>query len=204
MSYSVKHTSNCNVDTYQDYLVDSNIWIALLSPKSEKKVDKKEIDAIDFFNKITTSSSNIVVTSSILSEVINRMIRINFKKWKIKHKKNMANHDIKKTYQRHPEYNDDLTILHDDILSFQSNLNFVSDSFEEIDPIQMLKKCNDKMEFNDYLYIQIAKKNNYTILTIDGDFLEEGVNVVTSNRTLAQNAQNKNIADILAAKQSKN
>lgn len=195
MEFYVEHTRDCKVSSHKNYLVDANVWIELLSPRSDS--GNAQLNAVDFFYKIRSSPSRVVVTSTVLGEVINRIIRINFGKWKIKHNKDKSNFDIKRTYQMHPEYKEDLKILYDDIASYKKGIDFVSDSFNEINPVEMLDECNHKMEFNDYLYIQIAKKNDYAILTIDGDFLEEGVKIVTPNQVLVRAAKDKNIESLL-------
>ena len=58
------------------------------------------------------------------------------------------------------------------------------DDVERTDIWEMLKRIPHIADFNDYYYSRFCRNNGYSIVTDDGDFKFEGVEILTANSQL--------------------
>lgn len=162
-------------------LLDTNILIKLFYPiQYDNKIEQYE----KLYEKLKKSKSKLILTSTQISEFINRCIRLQFAIYKeCDQKKDI---DFKRDYRGTTEYNDNmdaiLEIIESDIFS---SFVFINDGFDKIEKEKLL--IHDfSYDFNDALLVEIAKSNEAILVTNDVDFAYYNVDltIVTSNTAL--------------------
>lgn len=192
MGYQIKKISDIQLNDYPCYFLDANIWIIQLKYSYSSGILSKTYHQkyIEFIEKLVVANVNnpkspkIVVLSLLVSEVFNTYIR-NVAMPEYLKSTGLSNLDFKKDYRPTQHYKDSFQKLWDDFKSFEdfiilkddgiTNLNF----FNDFDVLTL-----GNSDFNDFYYLQWAKKNQIPIITDDADFLFEGVPIITANNNL--------------------
>jgi predicted nucleic acid-binding protein len=176
---------NCTPQN-KKYFLDANVWLLILNRPFNPKPNEKAY--LDFVTKITGSifspRPKIIMTSLLLSEVINRHLRSfampEFAK--NNHIINPSNNYYKEVYRQSSQFKIDQELLCDDIKGWHNYIELVDDEFNALRPFQLLKNFPANMDFNDNYYYSLCKKNSYSIVTNDGDFLLKDIEVITANK----------------------
>ncbi|MBE9467216.1 MAG: PIN domain-containing protein [Bacteroidetes bacterium] len=146
------------------FLFDNNIWMYLYCPigsYNKYVVDKYS----NFFGKILDAKATIYVSSLILSEFYNTYIRLDFNIWKGNKKK-----DFKKDYRPLPQCKTTSETITNSIESRILGVSKkINDDFVDISINKLIEKIG-LLDFNDSYYVELAKKNNFKIVTNDKDF----------------------------------
>lgn len=184
------HRSNyryLDIDRYhvsqQDrLLVDANVWIAYLDPFPV--ISQREQSYINFIERVIrmnevsgSKSPKIVVPDMVISEVFNRIIR---KAWEL-YKSDHPQVDRFKDYRSEDDCYRRIKVLQDD---FKSAMDSVIEPIKCFNAVDMLMSVPANTDFNDYCYYEYSVANGYKIVTDDGDFLYQGVDIITANRKL--------------------
>lgn len=177
-----------DIKTYQlkadeKFLLDANIWLYLYCPLGNYR--QTAIQGYDgFLKKAIGVKATILVSSLVLSEVINRWLRLDFGIYRKLHKK--KNMDFKTDYR--PTAN--CKGLSQNIAGIIEKKMFqiagrIDDNFSGIDSSDILNNLADN-DFNDLYYSKLAGINNLTIVTDDADFgsIPLPVTVLTGNPKL--------------------
>jgi hypothetical protein len=91
--------------------------------------------------------------------------------------------DYKHVYRKHKKYLDDRETILNSIFSYSSNLQLISDDFDQY-ALSGLTTAFTDLDFTDWLVYELAKKHNATIVTDDGDFHVDNHSVITGNPKL--------------------
>lgn len=194
MAYHISHLDNVTLQQ-QQYFFDANMWIKLLRPKFELSARDKKYMA--FFQKFLKSPEKpkIAVTSLVLSEVINRIMReVAMRKYIMENA--IPEADVKpgfykEVYRKTEHFKQQYDLLRDEIRGYADSCVFVSDSLgEEIPADDILTHPLYHLDFNDAYYVLLAKKHGFPIVTDDGDFFVEDVRVLTYNDSLYKKGKN--------------
>lgn len=180
----IKAKDNCN------YFLDANIWLKVLNPKNNPTFKDKVY--ISFFDSITQNTKcKIVVPSLVLSEVINRIIReVHYQKHINKIKKTNPTFEpnsdyYKNVFRSSEEYRIAYMLLCDEIKNYHESITLISDGLgSDFKFKHILKDPPAGLDFNDFLYYNICKKNNYTLVTDDKDFWVEDIEILTQSDSL--------------------
>jgi len=166
-----------------NFIFDTNIWLYLYCPLGDYKtliIKKYE----NFLVKIIKANSTIFLSSLILSEFINRYIRLDFN---IKNKIDPDKFsDFKKDYRTSPEFLVTVKALQatirQQIIKITKN---ISDDFNNYDLTYIINNV-DKADFNDLCIEELSSISNYKIVTDDKDFkiTSKSIEVLTSNPIL--------------------
>ncbi len=183
-------------ESFSHYFFDSNVWIAFLKYNHKNNADRRFTPYIDFFegvvqlNEITDprlqkkvkNMPKIVMTSMLLSEIINTYLRVVAMPSFL----NKPDGNFKKDYRNniHSDYDKQLKILLDDIKSYSLIYEYVNDDFIELNPMELLIDLNRKVDFNDLYYMKLMEKYQYVVVTDDGDFDSHDITVLTENQNL--------------------
>lgn len=197
MANIVKLTDNYP-ESYSHYFFDSNVWIAFLKYNHKNDKEKRFLPYIDFFEGVVQLNSisdpkalkkvknipKIVMTSMLLSEIINTYLRVVAMPSFLNCRPGEGN--FKNDYRTfiHSDYDKQLKILLDDIQAYSFMYEFLSDSFIELNPMSLINHLNRKVDFNDLYYIKLMEKHNIAIVTDDGDFDSHNIEVLTANHNL--------------------
>lgn|SRR5690606_16213479 len=159
--YEIK--SNCS------FIFDTNIWLYLFSSLHDKATN--EIKYYSKFLEDTLSRNcTIYITSSIISEITNVILRAQFRY--LEEVKGKKLH-YKKDFVGSKEYENTLkginTIV-DSILSID-NIEKVNDHFNSID-LENIKNNSFAVDWNDSYLLELSKMIQCKILTNDSDFFK--------------------------------
>jgi predicted nucleic acid-binding protein len=162
------------------FLFDTNIWLLLYGTFADfQKQDQKEYSR--FFSDIISKQNPIFITSTIISEFANVILRHDFKQWITVNK--LYNQDFKRHFVGSNEYQDSVTTitqLINKILSLP-NIIKVSDDFSLFEKQKVLNNFKI-VDFNDAYTASLCEKRNYLIVTNDKDFLKltDNITVLTT------------------------
>lgn len=191
MSFQISQVQFHSVKAGNQYLLDSNIWIQILSPKNETSFKNKQY--YQLFQKIIKNKDvKIILPALLISEVLNRLLReVHMNKFARKngYKKGqgLPSDFFKDKFRPSPDFKLAYNILCDDIRSYSNSITLVNDSFgTNINYEDVLLNPPQGLDFNDYFYYILAKKNDYIIVTDDKDFWVEDVKMVTENNTIIE------------------
>ena len=177
-----------DVETYvpQDgdkYFFDANIWLYFYCPIGDHK---KEIISkySGFLKKAINNDIAIYISSLVISEIVNRWLRLDFNILHDKDPKKMNKY--KWHYRGSSHYfktvKEIKAVFNTQLLKISTPLD---DRATEISLPDVLSGL-DKTDFNDSYYHHLAKLDNLLIVTNDADFaeLDTGVSILTANQKL--------------------
>lgn len=163
----------------EHYLFDTNIWLFLFCPIANHKsfvVDKYS----RFYFKILKSDAKIYTTTLILSEFINRYLRIDCTINEI------AAKDFKKTYRPSAECTNTLKLIEDTVKrKILPNVVCLDDEMTKISFDDVFRDCFSS-DFTDSYFANLIRGKDISILTDDGDFSYYSLthNIFTGNPKL--------------------
>lgn len=175
-----------NLSTYvfskeECVLVDTNIWLYLYPAPSEPS--KGYIRYSVAIKNIMTSGAKIFIDYHILSEYINRYLRI---EWNAQHKKNYRNFkDYRNSNIAKPVIDGVITNVKR-ILSFCTLTALPADTLCIDNILNTMSLKN--VDFVDAILTDICRTHNLKLLTNDSDFKFGGIEVITSNYSLLQSS----------------
>lgn len=185
MAYSVSSVQHHNVLDGNTYLLDSNIWIEILTSRNKKNPRHQRYQKL-FQEILKNNKASIVLPSLIVSEVLNRILReVSMKKFAKKNRDTITSDYFKNKFRQSDEYRIAYTLLCDDIKIHSSTVKLINDEFgTTIKYKHVLSNPPSGLDFNDFYYFTLAKKNDYIIVTDDKDFWVEDVKIITESPTL--------------------
>lgn len=191
MAYNIVHIDRVT-KLGSAYFFDANLWLKILKPPINLSArDKKYLDFVERF-KNDPGQPKIIITAFLLSEVINRYLHdVSYKRFCDKQKQtNPPKSYYKQVYRVSNDYKSDYVNICDDIDAFSSIFTLVSDDLGgKIDLTHILQNPILYLDFNDQYYYLLAKSHGYPIVTDDGDFFVEDVEILTFNSVLIDRAK---------------
>ena len=175
-----------DVETYvpqngDKYFFDANIWLYFYCPIGN--YNKNTICKYDsFLKKSINSKTTIYISSLVISEIVNRWLRLDFERVK---RKDARMRNFKQDYRGSAYYNStvkDVKLVFNQLLKISTPLD---DRATEISLPDVLSGL-DRADFNDCYYHHLAKLDNLLIVTNDADFaeLDTGISILTANQSL--------------------
>lgn len=165
---------------YNDqFFFDTNVWLLLFGNLANyKPKDQKEYS--NFFKETLQRNIPIFVSSMVLSEFANVLLRLDFKQWK----NNVTEHkDFKRDFGITADYQNSVQNAKDLLKSILElpNVHLISDFFNGINMTNVLTNFS-VVDFNDSYIKELALTNNYKIVTNDKDFqkLDSNVDIITT------------------------
>lgn len=150
------------------FFFDTNIWILLFG--SIANYEKKDQQAYSkFLEELITREKGIYITSMVISEFSNVILRKNFKEWSFF--KDNVGKDYKKDYVGTKSYKETVETISivlkkilklPNVIKIGDNLNSINFDAVEVNFLMA--------DFNDSYFTQLAIINNYKIVTNDKDF----------------------------------
>ncbi len=191
MAYNIVHIDNVT-KLGPAYFFDANLWLKILKPPINLSArDKKYLDFVERF-KNDPGTPKIIITAFLLSEVINRYLHDqSYNRFCKKQKVEKPDKSYyKQVYRISQDYKNDYINICDDIDTYSSIFTLVSDDLGgKINLSHVLQNPMLSLDFNDQYYYLLAKTHGYPIVTDDGDFFIEDVQILTFNSTLIDRAK---------------
>lgn len=154
---------------------DANIIIYLFWPVYSKRNWAQKYASI--FGKLLANKNKLAVNSFVLSEVINRILRI---EWETKTNKTCDFKSFRDTKDGRQIQNDIFAIIVDKVLSSFS----VIDRRLTADDIKKFLTV-DALDFTDKIICDVCRTHNMILLTNDADFTNADVDILSANPKLA-------------------
>ena len=161
-----------------NYFFDTNVWLFIYGPVAGYDVPKQKKYS-SLLSDILSRGAGLYITSLVVAEYINRVLRIGFMSWKREDRTNRINSDFKKDYRPTEDYAD---ALQDAVLQVKEILKCAAkrpDDFHRIEMDSLLQKMEQDCDYNDAYIIECCERCNMTLVSDDRDL--QGVD---SNITL--------------------
>lgn len=174
-----------NIENYRigytdQFFFDTNIWLLLFGNLANyNQKDQKEYSK--FFKESLQRDIPIYITSMVLSEFSNVLLRLEFKQWKIRNNFN-EDKDFKRDFGSTSDFKNsvqNIKKLLNSILNLP-NIHLTSDYFNGIDIQNVFNNFGD-VDFNDAYIIEFINRK-YKIVTNDKDFqkLDSQIDIITT------------------------
>jgi hypothetical protein len=145
----------------------------------------------DFFDEIIDSQldplPHILMPTLLLSEIVNTYLR-SFAAPAYADETGHVIDDFKKDYRGTSHCTQWYERLMDDIGSYGHRIRYIDDRSLVADAANLLNKSIGVCDYNDYLYYILCKELNKSertvILTHDGDYLFEDIELISANKRL--------------------
>ena len=193
MPFSALSIQNYKPLLGQKYVFDANAWIYILEADLElRAASSKGTQYVNLLERIKQAGSpkpKVVLPAIILSEVVNRLLRSYYFPLFVEENKTLPftteqSRNYKDVYRKHDQFRIDYSSILYNIKTYHNLFELVSDEFDQFRVKDVFNKPDVNLDFNDYLLVEMAKRNNYIIVTDDSDLKGQDVTVVTSNQKL--------------------
>lgn len=149
------------------YLFDTNVWLYIYGPVAGSNAKKQRIYS-NLLNSILERKAVIFITSLVLSEYINRVLRIGFQQWK-----DNGNYsaDYKRDYRGTDDYKDNLA---DAIAQVEDILKITQrrpDDFNAMDINAILAAMSQSSDYNDSYLVKCCENANIKFVSDDRDII---------------------------------
>ncbi|OQX28998.1 MAG: twitching motility protein PilT [Spirochaeta sp. LUC14_002_19_P3] len=168
--------SSYSFSSNEQVLVDTNVWLYLFPAPTGSLNSGFANQYATAFSKLVSAQAQPVLDPMVLSEYLNRYIRIEWEG------------NYKTTYPKFKDFrtSEDFKTVASAAKTFaQKILSFCqlhSIPANELDLNQALAHFSaGGVDFNDALLVDICKKKNLKLMTNDGDFQDGGIKVLTTN-----------------------
>lgn len=150
------------------YMFDTNIWLYINGPVVGYHRDRQSAYS-NLLKDILDKGASIVVTSLILSEYVNRLLRYAFDCWKKEERRNTA--DFKKDFRLTPNYLEVLQDVKEQVADIMQLPNIVKfpDNFQNVNLDCILNQMNNECDYNDSYMVYNCERNNYKLVSDDRD-----------------------------------
>jgi len=153
----------------RDIFVDANVLIYLFWPTGQYQYEQNYARV---FRNLLRQGNNLFIDFLVISEVINRVVRIEHQKIN----GNQKFKDFRNSEEGKDVLNDIYVIVKNDILT---RFNIIGKAFSKQDIEDSL--IVDELDFVDKATVALCKENNLVILTNDRDFKNVGLDILTGN-----------------------
>ena len=211
MPYNVhdirKFKENEGVHSRPYYFFDTNAWLAYLVGSDDLKGNRGEhyadfIEGLIILNNITDPKiikryrhqPKIVMSSLLLSEIHNAYSRqISYRQYLDKNK--LSDKDSPyKNFRNTDNYLKDIKLLKAKLDAAKDCIVLIDDYFNSIEPFELIENLPITSDFNDFYYYCWIKliESDYkiSVVTDDGDFQYEDIEIITYNHDLRQLSKN--------------
>lgn len=155
------------VSPSDSFFFDTNVWLFLFGPIAD--TDKwKQAKYSSILATIVSRNAGLFISSLIIAEYINRVLRIEFKNWKTK--TGNVNANYKTDFRNTADY----LFAKDDAIKQVGEILKVStrtpDSFNSIDINELFMHIDENCDFNDAYLASLCERGGHSLVTDDRDF----------------------------------
>ena len=162
------------------FFFDTNIWLLLFGTVADFE-SKNQRTYSKLLEELISKDKPIFVSSIIISEFANVLLRRDFNQWVSTNK--LVNQDFKKHFVGTSAYKDSVISITSSISKILKlpNIIKVSDSFHSLKTENILESFK-VVDFNDSYIYELAIENKYKVVTNDKDFqkLDSKIDIITT------------------------
>ncbi|HNW81501.1 MAG TPA: DUF5615 family PIN-like protein [bacterium] len=160
----------------REFLFDANALIYVFWP-SASLLKEREYSSI--FNNLLKQKNKMHVDFLVISEVINRVLRIEYEKYL--NANNITKDNLNfKTFRNNADGQQALNEIYNTVKSQIFSVFSVAEKAFTKDEITKFLN-NDSLDFNDKGIYAICRENNFILVTNDRDFLNTETEILSSN-----------------------
>lgn len=191
MPYQVEDLSKHPKPKPGSYFFDTNALLYVMGVSNNQSY---ESNYIDFFNEVfliaTTSKTSRILTSSLqISELFNRLLKIESSKNFIKSKYTKSEYSFyKDVYRKGADIKTVFQQFKSDFLAYKEAFDIVPCPLKSID--EMLDFSPSDTDINDHLYTQLVKEHTAIMVTHDADLFSDDIQILTANHKLISASRN--------------
>ena len=148
------------------YMFDTNIWLYIYGPVAGSNARKQRVYS-NLLSAILNRNATIFINSLILSEYINRVLRIGFDQWKNLTCNNVASY--KYEYRKTKAYSITLKDAIEQVKDILKIAQRIPDDFNSIDINDVLDTMNQAADYNDSYLVKCCEKANIKFVSDDRD-----------------------------------
>lgn len=178
---NIKHIDDYSPGNGDMVFFDANIWLDIYGPAPKHWA---QAPCSSLFRKLIKNDIDIYTTSLIISEVINAWTRIEFHQQR--KKLGFRTNEFKK-FRETAEFLDvaeEISINVEKILRLSKRFD---SSLASIDmDIIISKYRSGTYDFNDLIFRDICKTNDFILVTNDYDFCKTDIDILTANKKMAR------------------
>lgn len=190
MAYNILKLADCTPEPGKIYLFDTNVWrFVVLAPAT---INAYEQSYVDFFQDVYQLATDeecqnkpkIFVNNLIFSEVFHACMNIHMKAFN-------ENQPVDKTPKEYRDTHHAKTrkkALLSDIEIYKDA--FITTGDESVDCLDTLLTTPDFCDYADHFYYKTARSSGMTVVTMDGDFKFEDIEIITANGNLIKLMRN--------------
>ena len=160
-------------------MFDANIWMYIFCPigNYQKHIVKQYSS---FLKKVIDTKAEIIINLLILSEFINRYMRLEFEVFK--NNTNNPNADFKKDFRMSSSYKKDISDISSTVRNILKISKTIDDKFSSIDIESVISEFEkQKLDFNDLYCRRLCQMEKVKIVTNDKDFKFANNEIITGN-----------------------
>ena len=171
------------------FLFDANPWLFICWPNGDYEKEKATYYS-GLLRTAMQKKCEIVITATVLSEIVNRVLRAEYGILKAKSPSEFA--DFKRDFRGSATYKatlkDIALVVERQILCYAKPID---DGFSNVSVVRIVAGMA-KGDFNDCCYSWLASLRGLVLVSNDGDFssVAENVTVVTANWKMVNRARN--------------
>lgn len=149
------------------YMFDTNVWLYIYGPMADAEQNKQR-QYTQLLREIADNKAGLFITSMVLSEYINRVLRMNFGQWK----RSIGNEkaDYKKDYRNTEDYKDTLADVKAQVRDIMSNCTErMPDNFNYLNVVAIVESMGTTADFNDIYLVRRCEASNICFVSDDKD-----------------------------------
>ena len=160
-----------NIAKNEKVFIDTNILIYLFSPDFVSSNEQHIEQYSKILEILLQNSAELYISSIVVSEFINRILRIDYEKNKELYP------DFKQDYRKSQKYKETLNLILKELKKILKISYKINDTFSDFDLLSWYQRDdNQNLDFNDLQIAFIIEKNNLKLLSNDSDFENFGIN----------------------------
>lgn len=154
-----------NVAPTESFFFDTNVWIFIFAPIAGSKQYKQRIYS-GFFNEILSRKATIWVSSLIISEYVNAVLKLEFKQWMRRNK--LINADYKHDFRPTADFKIALEDVRAQVADILRVCERRPDNFNSIDVDAIITDMgNYSYDFADSMIVNLCNRNREIKLVTD-------------------------------------
>lgn len=150
------------------FFFDTNVWLFINGPMAGTN-EPKQKKYSSLLQQILSRKAGLYVTSMVVSEYVNRVMRMKFNFWRDADRSNRINAEYKRDYRSTSDYEE---ALKGAVLQVKEILSLASrrpDDFHRIDMDLLLQKLGRNCDYNDAYIIRCCEQDHLTLVSDDKD-----------------------------------
>lgn len=152
----------------EGFIFDTNVWIFLFGPIASKDRQKQQTYS-SLLSQILSRKAGLYVTSLVIAEYINSVLRICFKSWIHEDYTNRKNADFKVDYRPTDHYLNSLEEVKDQVKEILKCALPRTDDFHRIDISNLLSNLDSNCDYNDAYLVKCCEEGNFKLVSDDKD-----------------------------------